>query len=262
MKAKVVGGLDLTDEEQIAYAMLISQEEEDARQRSASSNGPASRPSSAQASTSTSPPVNGQGEDDMDESLRAALERSLLDQSCEAEEEQFEMLFDEDDGLSSTSSSRRAYPASPVLRPIQYGGRDDAGPSFSRRSSLAPTPVFGSLDDPAEWPAMLSSTPPSTTGSPLPSTKGKQLFAPNAPSPIPFASAASGQAKWSAVARSPPSASSACRSPSLLAQASPSLRAVGSSSAAGGGGGGRPMTREEREDEELRFVLEMSLNDQ
>jgi hypothetical protein len=250
MRDKVFGGLDLTAEEQMAYALLLSQEEEEARRRSVPVEATVAAPEATQPSSSG--PVD---DNEMDDPLRQALERSLLDQSVEADDDdddQFELLFDDDAlvagaGASSSSAAagRPLYSASPV-RPSWCA--QEVRPSSSSLPSAAPTPVFGSFDDRTEWPAMLSSSPP-------PVGKGKQQQQPQqaASSPVPSAPRPSGQPSWSSVARSPPSTNSACMSPSLVAQASPSLRATG---------GVRPMTREEREDEELRLVLEMSLNDQ
>lgn len=239
MKAKLQGGLELTDEEHLAYALLISQEEEVARQRSAKQDSSATS-SSDQPSSSTPLPE----EDDMDESLREALERSLLDQSPdpETEHDQMEMVFDVDE---DDDYSYRPSPTQPSFASSsRYAQKDDFSIDRSRRSSLNPTPVFGSFEDQSQWPAMLSSTPPSST------VKGKRPSASMSPSPIPPSTHS--QTSWSSIARSPPSATSACRSPSLLAQSSPLL----------GPAGGRTVTREEREEEELRLVLEMSLNDQ
>lgn len=240
MKAKLQGGLELTDEEHLAYALLISQEEEEARQRSVKQDS--SAPSSSdQPSSST---LLSEEEDDMDESLREALERSLLDQSPdpETDHDQMEMVFDVDE---DNDYSYRPSPTQPSFASSsRYAQTDDFSTDHSRRSSLSPTPVFGSFEDQSQWPAMLSSTPPSST------VKGKRPSASMSPSPIP--PSAHSQPSWSSIARSPPSATSACRSPSLLAQSSPLL----------GPAGGRTMTREEREEEELRLVLEMSLNDQ
>lgn len=239
MKAKLQGGLELTDEEHLAYALLISQEEEVARQRSTKQDS--SVPSSSDQPSSSTPLPE---EDDMDESLREALERSLLDQSPDAETEhdQMEMVFDvdEDDDYSYRPSPTQTSFASSS----RYAQTDDFSIDRSRRGSLNPTPVCGSFEDQSHWPAMLSSTPPSST------VKGKRPSASMSPSPIPPCTHS--QPSWSSIARSPPSATSACRSPSLLAQSSPLL----------GPTGGRTVTREEREEEELRLVLEMSLNDQ
>lgn len=248
MRDKVFGGLDLTVEEQMAYALLLSQEEEEARLRSTSAKATiAGSDALAPSSSSIQPP---HADDDMDETLREALELSMLDQPAGDDDGdgQFEMLFDDDDDdnadqrPSSSASVQALYQSSTPSRSTRIAYEDR---STSCRSSTAPTPVFGSFDDRTEWPAMLSRSPP-------PVGKGKQQQA--ASSPIPFVPSRPPQPSWSAIARSPPNVHSANMSPSLVAQVSPSLRAVGSEA--------RAMTREQREDEELRLVLEMSLNDQ
>jgi hypothetical protein len=180
----------------MAYALLLSQEEEEARRRSVPVEATVAAPEATQPSSSG--PVD---DNEMDDPLRQALERSLLDQSVEADDDdddQFELLFDDDAlvagaGASSSSAAagRPLYSASPV-RPSWCA--QEVRPSSSSLPSAAPTPVFGSFDDRTEWPAMLSSSPP-------PVGKGKQQQQPQqaASSPVPSAPRPSGQLAWSSV---------------------------------------------------------------
>lgn len=254
---KFQGELGLTEEEHLAYALMLSRDEDEARLKSAHEANPV-------ASSSTDSPgpvvVDRQEADDEDEALRRALEASLLDEGEElsmdhshreqAEEEEKEEEEDDDNYYCRGSPSSRPYysnsaSSSPSLRPHSWS----RGGSWTHTAAHhSPSPTFGSLHDQTDFPSMEASA----TSSPPLVGKGKCI------APVP---------PLSQVVKLPPPAvawSQIARGKTSMAPAPPAVSSTPSSLAKSlqqGTAARVPMTREEQEAEELRLVLEMSLKD-
>lgn len=243
---RFVGDLtDLTEEENLAYVMMLSREEEE--RRTAQSQGP-SEPETS---------VEDPDEDEEDRQLRLALEASLQvdapqpyaddDHHYEdADQDQEELLDDdyEDEHYSDDDDHEAAYfyTDSPILRPQQNGASSSSSHLYAKPhgySRNAPSPQASPTvsatfpDDIESWPTMSLGTP--VKGG----NRGKQSV-----DATPVAAVAPRKLDWSKVA----AGSGAKKAEQTPVREREVMRE-------------REMTLEEQEEEELRLVLEMSLKD-
>ncbi|KAL7412455.1 hypothetical protein BDY24DRAFT_392967 [Mrakia frigida] len=257
---RFTGDLDLTEEERLAYVLMLSREED---QRRSNPGTPSVRKERSSSSSASGRSQGHQEEEEDDEQLRLALEASLLDEdpSYVPDDEQEELedegeFFEEDDEDDSyyyqrdrTHSNASSYtPDSPLRQPSSSSSYiPQPQPRYSRNSpftspilsatrrrpSSTPSPTFGSLDDKASWPAMMG-TPSSSAavGKKVQGGLEERIVRETPP-----------KMDWSKVAAKAPVGGGG----GATAAASP-RREVG-------------LSREEREEEELRLVLEMSLMD-
>ncbi|CDZ98502.1 Cdc4 and related F-box and WD-40 proteins [Phaffia rhodozyma] len=285
-KEKFMGQLGLTDEEVVAYALMLSQEEEEQQSSRARDRSEKNGEEGYVNVEEEEEEENDRLLDEMDttvdsdaeaEDLRLALERSLLDGPTTP---------DFDPVPSSTSSvpfSTDRYDSSldySSPRPFLIPAATAAAASMTRHA-------HSTVDNEDEWPAMTPSSV-SPTKSLLSSSKGKKSTALSIPSLNSNHSSNSTQAgegrenrgRWGGREKDGQRVLTAAEvlsgkprsSPLVSPIPSPDFNSAYSSGsnmngktragAENGDGKVKTLTREEREEEELRLVLEMSLVDQ
>jgi hypothetical protein len=286
-------GGELTETEQLEYILMLSQEEnereEDERRRRKEKEG-----RSEDEHDEGDGGGKGRGtmsEEDLDEELMLAMERSLLDIGVEQEYDEGSDYSDNANGGSSaTVDYRSLYPFDgfseesasydqPQAGPSRYVPTPSSPPSrsYDQRSSFSSSPnrhhylytsssipSASSADDRSHWPSMPSSPPtiPTRSSSTTTPSPFSLSIPPTPPHPI---SSASPNGKKPSMTRTPMKAwnrvaSSPAASP-LLKPTPSNSESVPAASISSGHSTGRHLTAAEREEEELRKVLELSLLD-